>query len=277
MKQRVYKLILGIVAMCTAVGCSSTQKIIRSGDPEYIYQSALDLYEQEKWNKASMLFENVARSFVGTQREDTISFFTARCKYKNKEYHTAIQQLDTYRRFYGRSPFVEDAEGMLTLSYYNVAPGPERDKEGIVAALGTVDEFMSRYPHNENIESFKEVRADLVKRLHDKSYMNAYTYYKIGRYKSALVAFKNALKEYPESSNREKILYYTVLTSYELASNSVSSKESDRYMSLLDSYYTFIAEYPDSEYIKDVEKAADAAKKYLDKQEKAQQSAEVEK
>lgn len=34
----------------------------------------------------------------------------------------------------------------------------------------------------------------LTQRLHDKTYLNAYTYYKIGRYKSAIVALKNALK-----------------------------------------------------------------------------------
>ncbi len=276
MKQRVYKLFLGLAFAALLGACSSVQPIIRTQDPEYIYQSALDFYEAEKWKKSAQLFENVARSYVGTEREDTISFFTARCKFKDGDYHTAISQLDTYRRFYGRSPFIEDAEGMLTLSYYNIAPGPERDQTDIVMALTTVNEFMSRYPFSDNIKVFEEVRDDLVQRLHDKSFMNAYTYYKIGRYKSALVAFKNALKEYPTTANREKILYYTVLASYELASNSVESKEADRYLALLDSYYTFVADFPESEYIKEVERVANIARKYLDNRSESETLASVE-
>ncbi len=76
-------------------------------------------------------------------------------------------------------------------------------------ALIAINEFMSRYPHSEQIENFKTIKI-LTQRLHDKAYLNAYTYYKIGRYKSAIVSLKNALKQYPESSHREEIMYLIV-------------------------------------------------------------------
>ena len=78
-------------------------------------------------------------------------------------------------------------------------------------------------------------------RLHDKEFLNAYTYYKIGKHKSAIVALKNALRKYPETPHREELMYLIVGSGYELAHNSVQRKQTDRYLSMLDSYYTFIA------------------------------------
>jgi outer membrane protein assembly factor BamD len=95
--------------------------------------------------------------------------------------------------------------------------------------------------------------------------MNAYTYYKIGRYKSAIVAFKNAMKQHPNSPYTEEMMYYTTVSAYRLAENSVESKQLDRYLAMLDSYYSFLAEYPESKQIKELERMAKNARNFIDK------------
>ena len=136
---------------------------------------------------------------MGTPREDSLSFYNARCKFMNHDWEEAAAQLDTYRRKFSRSPFIENAEGMYALCHYYMAPTPERDQSMTTQAIIAITEFMSRYPDSEYIPEFTEMLNDLTGRLMTKSYLNAYTYYKIGRYKSAIVAFKNALKRYPDS------------------------------------------------------------------------------
>ena len=98
--------------------------------------------------------------------------------------------------------------------------------------------------------------------------VNAYTYYKTGKHKSAIVALKNALKKYPETTHREELMYLIVGSGYELAHNSIRSKQTDRYLSMLDSYYSFIAEYPESTHRKEVDRMAKEAKDYLAKNQK---------
>ena len=134
-------------------------------------------------------------------------------------------------------------------------------------ALIAINEFMSRYPHSEQIENFKTINTVvLTQRLHDKAYLNAYTYYKIGRYKSAIVSLKNALKQYPESSHREEIMYLIVdAIAYRVASNSVAEKQTDRYLAMLDSYLSFKEEFPESKHIKEVDRMAQHARDYLDR------------
>ena len=145
---------------------------------------------------------------------------------------------------------------MYALCFYYLSPGPSRDQTMTGQALIAINEFMSRYPHSEQIENFKTINTELTQRLHDKAYLNAYTYYKIGRYKSAIVSLKNALKQYPESSHREEIMYLIVDASYRFASNSVAEKQTD---------LSFKEEFPESKHIKEVDRMAQHARDYLDR------------
>lgn len=256
--------VAGAVALIAA-SCSVVQKAIKSGNPQYAYEQALDLYEQEKWGQASDLFEACRHIYVGSPREDTLSFYNARCKFKDRKWEEASILLDDYRRKFGRSPFIEDAEGMYALCYYYMSPGPERDQSITTQAIIAITEFMSRYPESKHRAEYQEMLDNLAGRLQEKSYLNAYTYYKIGRYKSAIVAFKNAMKNYPDSPRSEEMLYYTVVSAYRLAANSVESKQLDRYIAMLDYYYTFISEYPESKHLKEVERMAREARNFIDK------------
>ena len=130
---------------------------------------------------------------------------------------------------------------------------------------------MSRYPDSEHNAEFSNMLDELSNRLMQKSYMNAYTYYKVGRYKAAIVAFKNAMKRYPESPYTEEMMYYQAVSAYRLAENSVESKQEDRYLAMLDNYYSFIAEYPESKHVKELTRMAKDARNFLDKSENTQQ------
>lgn len=255
--------ITAVVTLVVMASCSATQKAITSGDPQIIYRHALDLYEGENWNKAAALFEMIEPYMAGAPNEDSLLYFKARCRFKGYNYSEAVAEFDEFRRRFGRSPFLEDAEGMYTLSYYYMAPGPTRDQQTTQLALISVEEFLSRYPDSEQFDTFSSLRDELVERLHEKTFLNAMTYYKIGRYKSAIVAFKNAFKQYPDSKYREEISYYVVASAYELADNSVPSKKEDRYLQMLDSYFTFIAEFPESKHRKEVDTMEKKARKYL--------------
>lgn len=242
--------------------------LLKSGQPDVIYSKAMEYYQKEKWSRASTLFEGVQHYYAGSPREDSVSFYNARCKYKNRDYDTASTLLDDFRRKFGRSAFIEEAEGMYALCYYYLSPSASRDQSMTGQALIAINEFMSRYPRSKQIENFKALNDELTLRLHDKAYLNAYTYYKIGRYKSAIIALKNALKQYPSNKHREEIMYMIVDAGYRFANNSVNEKQTDRYLSMLDSYLSFKEEFPESEHLKEVERMAKHARDYLARNKK---------
>lgn len=268
MKQPLLYALSATVLALMLGGCAGMNNLLRSGKPDLIYAKAMEYYQKEKWSRASTLFEGVQHYYAGSSREDSISFYNARCKFKNRDYETASTLLDDFRRKFGRSAFIEDAEGMYALCFYYMAPGPSRDQTMTGQALMAINEFMSHYPESEQTANFQKINEELSQRLHDKAYLNAYTYYKIGRYKSAITALKNALKQFPESSHREQIMYLIVDSSYRFASNSVAAKQTDRYLAMLDSYLSFKEEFPQSAHIKELDRMAAHARDYLDRNKK---------
>lgn len=253
------------VSVAIAASCSTVSSIIKSGDPQYAYEQAIALYEQQKWDKASNLFEACRHIYVGSPREDSLTFYNAHCKFKERKWNEASVLLDEHRRKFGRSPFIEETEGMHALCYYYMSPPPERDQAITSQAIIAITEFMSRYPNSEYYDEFQNMLDELSLRLQEKSYLNAYTYFKIGRYKSAIIAFKNAMKTHPDSPYREDMMYYMTLSAYRLAENSIESKQLDRYLAMLDYYYSFLGEYPGSTHLKELERLATHSRNFIDR------------
>ena len=257
------------ITVCTAVlllaaGCSGYNRLLKSNDRERMYRAALDYFEKGKFDKTLQLFEEIAPYYQGTAREDTILFYTADSHFRSGDYQLSSMEFDDLRKRFGRSPFVEEAEYKYAMGFYYLSPPANRDQSSTYMAISSINEYLQRYP-NSLKKQLCLVRLDeLQQTLYDKSYLNARTYYKIGRYKSAVVALRNALREYPESPHREEILYLTVKSCYELAANSVRALQRDRYLDMLDVYYTFVAEYPESKYRRELDRLQKTARAYLD-------------
>ena len=265
MKNFTQNLIVVAAIAAMFLSCSGLSKVAKSGDPELMYQTALKLYNAEKWTRASDMFDACAGYYIGSEREDSIAFFSARSKYKNRDYHEASTDFDEFRRKFGRSIFIEDAEGMYAMCEYYLSPEPSRDQTQTAKAIVTLTTFIERYPESERVEPFRQIIEELTARLHEKNFLNAYSYFKVQRYKSAVVAFKNALKNYDNTTYREQIMYYIVVSNYRLAHNSIAEKQVDRYLAMLDSYYSFIEEYADSKYKKELDRYFKEAKDFIDK------------
>ena len=265
MKKFIQNLIVVAAVAAMFLSCSGLSKVAKSGDPELMYNTALRLYKAEKWTRASDMFDACAGYYIGSEREDSIAFFSARSKFKNRDYHEASANLDEFRRKFGRSIFIEDAEGMFAMCEYYLSPEPSRDQTQTAKAIVTLNTFIERYPNSERVEPFRQIIEELTARLHEKNFLNAYTYFKVQRYKSAVVAFKNALKNYDNTTYREQIMYYIVVSNYRLAHNSIAEKQADRYLAMLDSYYSFIEEYADSKYKKELDRYFKEAKDFIDK------------
>ena len=258
--------ILPVILLCAAISsCSSIQRVIRTDDPDLIFSQGKLYYEGGKWDKAILLFEHCEPFLKGFPQEDSVAYYKAHAYFKSYDYLTSATLFDEFRRTFGRSVFIENAEALYAISLYEMCPGPERDQSTTAAAIIAISEFMSHHPQSEQIPYFLEMTKELTWRMEERSYLNAYTYYKILRYDSAIIAFKNALKKYPESHRREDMMYYIAMSAYKFADNSVSSKQSDRFMTMLDSYYSFIMEYPESKYRAELDKAAEVAKRHIEK------------
>lgn len=259
-------MLLSVCAVALAsTGCGPFNKLLKSGDNDKIYAEGRAQLDAAKYSRAITCFEQVQPYFVGTMREDSLAYYLAYAHFKNDDFVTSSELLDEFRRKFTRSPFLEDVEGMYALSFYYLSPEPMRDQSTTTQALTAIQEFLGRYPNSTRRAAFEQMVRELTQKQYDKALLNAKTYYTIGRYKSAVPALKNALKKYPDTPHREELMYLIVKSSYELAHNSIESLQRDRYLSMMDSYYSFVAEFPDSKHVKELTRMQEEAKKFIAK------------
>lgn len=251
MKRFIFVALVLAAAICS---CKSQYELLLEGsDVDAKYAAAFDYFNQEKYTKAAALFESLALAVDGTERGDTVNYYWGLSNYRSKDFYTAEANFTKFLDNYPSSPFVESAEFLKIDCLYRATLRYELDQTPTYTAISAISQYLSTYPDSENAETCRFVLQELGERLDKKAYENAKLYYTLEDYKSARVALKNVLKDDADNIYREDILYYSAMASYKYALNSIPSKQKERYMTFADDYFTFIGEYPDSNYRKELD------------------------
>ena len=148
MTKPVLKITVCSAVLLLAAGCSGYNKLLKSNDREQMYKAALDYFEKGKFDKTLQLFEEIAPYYQGTVREDTILFYTADAHFRSRDYQLSSMEFDDFRRRFGRSPFVEEAEYKYAMGFYYMSPPANRDQTSTYMAITSINEYLQRYPNS---------------------------------------------------------------------------------------------------------------------------------
>ncbi len=235
-------------------GCSGYEKLLKSSDYEHKFKMAMQYYEEEDYSKAATLFEQCQTVFKGTDKADTINYYLAKSYYESNDFIIAGYYFRDFAKTYPRSPFIEESEFLGAYCYYLGSARPSLDQQETYLALDAFELFMLKYPYSEKIPRCKLIMAEMRDKLVEKSFNNAKLYYDLGKYKASIIALRNSLNDYPGTKYREEIMYLTLKSRYLLAKASIESKKKERFQATVDEYYSFMGEFPESQYKKEVVK-----------------------
>ncbi len=245
---KIRKILLLSVFSLGLLSCSDYANLLKGRDYEKQYQEALKYYEAGKNARATNLLLNVNRIYGSTERADTIRFYLSNLLYRDNDFEQASQFYDSFRKNYGRSPFISEAEFMYAMSFYQLSPNSERDQTYSLKAISAFNEFIYRYPNDPRVPEAKEKIDELQRRIYQKEFEVGQTYYNIGNYVSAITSFKNILKRHPDIPYREEIRYTMLKAYYNYARKSVKEKQRERFLNVVDAYYSLVSEFPDTQY-----------------------------
>ena len=101
-----------------------------------------------------------------------------------------------------------------------------------------------------------------------KQLQNAQLYYNLGNYmgnnyESAVIVARNAIKDYPYSKYKEELELLILKARYQEALNSVEERKADRFRDVLDEYYSFINNYPESPSREEADNIQKIANRYV--------------
>jgi outer membrane protein assembly factor BamD len=243
--------------------CSQFEKLRKSTDYQLKYRKAFEYYNVGDFVRAGQLFDDIAAVFRGTNKADTVAFYQAMSYFKQRDFLTASHYFSALYRDQRQSPFAEEAEYLTGYCYYMQSPRPSLDQANTYAAIESFQVFLVRRPESQFAPDAEKHLAEMKDKLVDKSYLTATLYYNLGQYIAAIIALNNSLGDYPETKYREELMYLLLRSSFLLAENSVPARMKERFQSTVDEYYSFIGEFPQSQYVRDAQRMYDRADRFL--------------
>ena len=241
-----------LIAVISA-SCSKYQKLLKSSDMELKYLAAMAYYEDEKYERAMALFEELIPLFRGTDRSEEVYYSYCYCNYQLGMLYSAAYHFKKFSVTYPLSKHAQETLFMFAYSNYALSPIPTLDETETKDGINALQLFINTYPGNELVDSSNVLMDKLRGKLEVKSYLNAKQYHKIFKFKAAIIAINNTLLDFPETEYKEELTFLVLKSYFLLAENSVKKKKQQRINETIDAYYIFADAYKESKYLKEAQ------------------------
>ena len=245
----VFLLLLLFIASCVG----QYESLLNGSDSELKYAKAMEYFKAKKFNRSKELFDKIVMVYRGTPKDDSVQYYLGLSHYNYGDYAEAEVVFEMFTQVFPRSPFTEKARFLRIDCLYDMTYRWELDQLPTNKAISVINEFLYDFPNSEYLDKCKAMSYELYGRLERKSFEAAKLYYKIEDYRAAAYALKNVLRDNPDNRFREDIMYYIVASNYKYAANSVVYRQRERFLAVIDEYYNFITEYPESKYSNELE------------------------
>lgn len=245
--------------------CSKYQQVLKSPDLEHKFEMAKNYYEEKEYYKALPILDELHTLYRGTEKAEEVYFYLAYTHYGLEENLLAAYHFRTFAQSYQNSEHREEVAYMNAYCYYLESPSYTLDASNTYQAIEELQYFIDKYPESGRIAKCNELIDLLRGKLENKAFHNAKLYYDTEDYKSAIVALNNVVNDFPDTDYREEVFFLILDANHLLASNSISSKQQERWNNTLTAYRYFIDNFENSEKIKDAESIYNRANKQLEK------------
>jgi outer membrane protein assembly factor BamD len=235
------------------IGCKTEyEKVRQSNDPQLMKQKADEYFDEEEYDRAQILYELAISAFRGQKEAEDLFFKYAQTHYHQKQYILSAHYYKNFANTFINSDKREEAEYMAAYSNYKNSPSFRLDQKYTQDAIEGLQLFVNTYPHSERVSECNTLIDELRDKLEKKMYAEGQLYFDLEDYQSANQSFNNLLKDFPDSENAEEVRYKIVLSSFNLAENSIYEKRKERYEETLENVEQFNKRYKKSTYLKDV-------------------------
>lgn len=242
-----------LLVLLIAPACSTYNRTVKGDDYEAKFGLANELYDKKKYLRSVTLYEQVYQRMPKTTQGELAYYRLGKAFYFEKDWYMASYYLGSFGSKFPFSEKVEETMFLAALCSVHNSPEPSLDQTETELALNELQLFVTRYPNSEKIDTCNLVMNKLRFKLETKEVLNIRLYAKTENYRAAAVSAEQFLENHPVSVYREEVAAILVRDSYQLAINSVEEKKADRIEKAKERYYTFVAEFPESDYLREFE------------------------
>lgn len=264
MRRLIY--LIPLLLLCSS--CTEYNRVLKSKDIDYRFDYAKRAFEDRKYTQAATVLETVYTPLRGGPNGEEALFLLAMSYYENKDYLNSGVYFKTYYSRYPRGKYAELARFYSGYGYYLDSPDPQLDQSQTVKAIEELQSFLDYFPQSDRVTIAQNAIFEMQDKLTMKELQNTQLYYNLGNfmgnnYEAAIITAQNALKNYPYSKYREEFELLILKSKFQEARLSVSERQADRYRDVIDEYFSFINNYPDSKNKKEADNIYELSRKHV--------------
>lgn len=257
-----------IISLLLLTSCGEYNKVLKSTDANVKFEYAKKAFEKGKYGQACTLLSEIVTVMKGTEHAEESLYLLGLSHFENKDYISSGAYFKTYYTHYPKGKYAELARFYSGYGYYLDSPEPQLDQTTTHKAIEELQNFLDYFPKSDKVSIAQNAIFELQDKLVLKELQNAVLYYNLGtylgnNYESAVITAQNAIKEYPYSKYKEQLQMLILKSRYQEAILSVDEKKEDRFRIVIDEYYSFINDYPESESRQEADHIFKIAGKYV--------------
>lgn len=235
------------------VSCDGYNKVIKSDDYDKKFEEANRLYDKKQYNRCVTLYEQVYQRYPRTTQGELAYYRLGKAYYALEDWYMGSYYLGAFCSKFPFSAKCEETKFLAALCSVQNSPEPSLDQQETELALNELQIFINQYPKSEHVDTCNLVMDKLRFKLQTKEVLNIRLYSKTENYRAATVSAEQFLENYPLSIYREEVSVILLRNSYLLTINSIDTKLAERIEKTKERYKNFIAEFPDSRYLREFE------------------------
>lgn len=250
--------------------CGEYVRLQKSTNPEEKFQAGKNYFQEKKYVKSTTMFEEIVPYYRGTPQAEEVLYLLSESYMGQKDYYSASEYFQAYIRNFPRGTYAQEARYKVAYCYYLDSPDARLDQTATYDAINALSEFISIYPESQYVSQCRKYLFEMEDKLAYKELLNARLYYNLGlyggnNYRACVTTAENVLREFPETTYRDDLVFIILKAKTKEASLSVEAKKKERYSEVIDEYYRYANEFANGKHIKEANRILREAKNIVNK------------
>lgn len=247
------KALVAVSLLLVLTACSNYNQVLKSDDYETKFELANALFDKGSYARCVALYEQVYQRMPKSPQGEVAYYRLGKAYFAEEDWYMASYYLSAFSMRFPFSQKCEETMFLAALCTVRNSPDPSLDQNETELALNDLQLFVNRYPESERVDTCNVIMDKLRFKLQTKDVLNIRLYAKTENFRAATVSAEAFLENYPISAYREEVAAILLRNSYYLTINSVENKLAERVSKTKERYTAFLAEFPESNYLREFE------------------------
>lgn len=208
-----------VVFAALLIGCASQSRFISDAGAESDWNRAKNLFERERYYRASQLLRDITLNYSGSAFIDSAYYYLALSGYERQDYFVAS---DDFRRLVQQFPssvLAGNAAYFEARCNYEMAPDFRLDQTFTEQAFDQFQRYLEDFPQNTYADSAYKYMAKCRDKLAQKRFMALKLYLKLEEYASAVIYSEAILADYYDTKYADEAAFDKVRSLVKLKEN----------------------------------------------------------